>query len=97
MPFDIRSPSKCLLTVWTLEVLLHLVHLPVLGARQQGIEAVAALVADIALAVDVGFLVLEQVGGGGETLAADGTNLRELALLRMTCFMMDGERAEVGE
>lgn len=81
MPLYIRSPSVRLLTVWALKLTLHLMHLPVLGARQQGVEAFAALLADVPFTGDVKLPVLEQLGGSGEALAADGADLRKLALL----------------
>lgn len=72
-------------------------HLPVLGAREQGVEAVAALLADVAFTGDMGLPVLEQLRGSWEALAADGADLRKLPLLRVRLLVVDGERAEVSE
>ena len=80
MPLHVRSPSVRLLAVRTLKLMLHLMHLPVLGAGKQGVEALAAPVADVALPGDVRLPVLEQLRGSGEALAADGADLRKLAL-----------------
>ena len=73
----------------TLKLMLHLMHLPVLGAREQGVEAFAALLADVAFAGDVALPVLKQLGGSRETLAADGADLRQLALLRVRLLVVD--------
>lgn len=97
MPLHVRSPSVRLLAMRTLKLALHLVNLPVLGACEQGVEAFAALVADVALTGDVRLPVLEQVRGSWEALAADGADLRKLALLRVRLLVVDGERAEVSE
>lgn len=80
MPLHVGPASVRLLTVRTLKLTLHLVHLPVLGACEQGVEALAALLADVAFAGDVRLPVLEQLGGSGEALAADGADLRKLVL-----------------
>lgn len=77
----IRSPSVRLLAMWALKLTLHLMHLPVLGACEQGIKALAALLADVAFTGDMGFPVLQQLRGRRKTLAADGADLRQLALL----------------
>lgn len=90
MPLHIRPSSVCLLTVRTLKLMLHLMHLPVLGAREQGVEAFSALLADVAFTGDVGLPVLEQLGGSGKALAADGADLREPALLRVRLLVVDG-------
>lgn len=97
MPLHVRSPRVRLLTVRTLELTLHLVQLPVFGACEQRVEAFAALLADVAFTGDVGLPVLEQLGGRGEALAADGAHVRELVLLRVTLLVVDGECAQVGE
>lgn len=97
VPLDVISPGEALVTVRALELPLRLMRLPVLGARQQGVEAFAALAADVALSGDVGLPVLYQVRGSGEPLAADGADLRELALLRVDRLVVDGQCSEVGE
>lgn len=97
MPLYVRSPSVRLLTVWTLKLALHLMHLPVLGARQQGVEAFAALLADVPLTGDVKLPVLEQLRGSGKALAADGADLWKLALLRVRLLMVDSQGAQVSE
>lgn len=97
MPLHVRSPSVRLLTVRTFKLMLHLMHLPMLGAGEQGVEALAALAADVALTGDVRLPVLEQLRGGGEALAADGADLRKLALRRVRALMVDGQRPQVSE
>lgn len=97
MPLYIRSTSVRFVTMRTLKLTLHLVHLPVLGASEQGVEAFAALPADVAFGGDVRLPVLEQLGGSGEAVAADGADLGELAVLRVRFLVMDGQCAEVSE
>lgn len=79
------------------KLVFNLMHLPVLGACQQGVEALAAHLADVAFSGDVRLPVLQQLGGRGETTAADGADLRELAFVRVGRLMMDGQRPQVGE
>lgn len=97
VPLHVGPPRERLLALRALELRLDPVRLPVLGARQQGVEALAALLADVAFAGDVGLLVLEQLGGGGEAAGADGADLRQPVLLRVMPLVVDGQRAEVGE
>lgn len=97
MPLNVRPPSVRLLTMWTFKLTLHLMHLPVLRACEQGVEAFAALLADVAFSGDVGLPVLQQLRRSRETLTADGAHLRQLALLRVRLFMVDSQRPQVGE
>ncbi len=97
MPLDIRSPCKRLLTLRTFKLTLHLMQLSVLGACEQGVEAIPALLADVALGAYVSLLVVDQLRGSEEALAADGADLRKLALLRVIVLMVDSQSTEVGE
>lgn len=85
------------ITESALKLPLGQVDLPVLGPRQQSVEALAALVAGVVYAGPVGLLVLLEFAGGRETLATYGTQLRKLALPRVGLSVVDGEGAEVGE
>lgn len=80
-----------------LKLPFDLVQLSMQGARQQRVEPFVALVADVLLVGDVRLLVLRQVGGRGETLAADGADVRKLPLQRVNSLVVDGQRAQVGE
>lgn len=80
-----------------LELPLRLVRPPVLGAREQRVEALAALLAVVAFGGDVGLPVLQQLGDGGEAPAADGADLREPTLLRVALLVVDGQPPQVGE
>lgn len=97
VPLHVRPPCERLLTLRTFELRLHVMDLPVLGARQQRVEAFAALLADVASGRDVGLLVLEQLGGCGEALAADGADLWEPGLLWVTLLVVDGQQTVLGE
>lgn len=97
VPLHVGPAGERFIAMRALELRLHLVQLPVQRARQQGVEALVALVADVLLAGDVGPLVLRQVGGRREALAADGADVRKLALLRVRRLVVDGQRAQVGE
>lgn len=97
MPLHVRPTGVRLLAVLAFKQPLHLMHLSVLGAREQGVEDLTALLADVAFSGDVGLPVLQQLGGSGETAAADGADLREAALLRVRLLMVDGQRSEVSE
>lgn len=97
VPLHVGPAGKRFIAMWALELRFDLVQLPMQRARQQGVEALVALVADVLLAGDVRPLVLRQVGGRWETLAADGADVRKLALLRVRRLVVDGQRAQVGE
>lgn len=97
MPLYIRSPRVCFLTMRTLKHTLYFMHLSVLRASKQGIEAFVALLADVAFVGDVRLPVLVKLGGSGEALTADGADLRKLDLLRVRLLMVDGQGTEVGE
>jgi len=81
MPLYIRPAGVRLLTVRAFKLTLNLMNLPVLGACEQGVEAFATLLADVAFSGDVRLPVLQQLSGSRETAAADGADLRELSLL----------------
>lgn len=70
MSLYVRPAGVRFLAVRAFELPLHLMDLPVLGAGEQSVEAVAALLADVATGADVGFPVLQQLGIGGEASAA---------------------------
>lgn len=93
----VRPAAVRFLTMWAFKLELDLMRLPVLGARKQGVEAFAALLADVALGGDVGLPVFQEVSRRGEALAADGADLRELTLLRVGVLMVDGQRPQISE
>lgn len=97
VPLYVRPASKRLVALRALKLTLDAVHLPVLGACEQGVEAFATLLTYVALTGAVGLPVLQQLRGRGETLAANGANLREPSVLRVALLVVDGQRAEVGE
>lgn len=80
MSLYIRPAGVRFVTVRAFELPLHLMQLPVLGAGEQRVKAIAALLANVAPGGDVGLPVLQQLGVGGEASAADGADLRQLAL-----------------
>lgn len=97
VPLHVSPACVALVAVGTLELALHQVVLPVLGARQQGVEALATLLTDVSQAGPVGLPVLQQLGGCGEALATDGAELGELALAWVGLPVVDGQRTEVGK
>lgn len=97
MPLHVRPASVSLLTMRAFELALHPVHLPVLRAREQGVEAFAALLAEVAFAHDVGLPVLQQLRSSGEALATDGADLREPTLLGVALLVMKSQRPQIGE
>lgn len=97
VPLYVGPAGKGFVAVRTLELRFNLMLLPVQGARQQGVEALVALVAGVLLAGDVRPLVLRQLGGRLETLAADGADVRQPAVLRVSPLVVDGQRAQVSK
>lgn len=97
VPLYVGPAGKGFITMRALKLCFDLMQLPMLRARQQGVEAFVALVADVLLAGDVRLLVLRQVGGCWETPAADGADVRKLAVLRVNRLVVDGQRAQVSE
>lgn len=95
MPLHVRPAGVRFLAVRAFELPLHLMDLPVLGTGEQRLEALAALLADVATGANVRLPVLQQLGVGGEASAADGADPRQLALLRVGLLMMRGQRPQV--
>lgn len=93
----VRPPGVNLVTVWAFKLTLESVQLPVLRAGQQGVKAFVTLLTDVTFGGNVGFPVLQELRGSGETLAADGAHPRELTLLRVGLFVMDGQSSQVGK
>lgn len=97
VPLHVRPPGKRFIAMRALKLRFNLMQLPMQGARQQRVEPFVALVADVLLTGDVRLLVLGQVGGRLEALAADGADVRKLAVLRVNSLVVDGQRAQVSE
>lgn len=97
MPLHVRPASVSLLAMRALELALHLMHLPVLRACQQRVEAFAALLAEVAFGDDVGRPVLQQLRSGREAPATDGADLRELTLLGVALLMMQSQPPQIRE
>lgn len=95
MALDVCAPCVRLVALRALELPLANVHLPMLGALQQCVKALAAVLALVLELVTVRLAVLDELLCCLKALAANGARVRHGPLV--TVLVVCCQRAQVGE